>query len=212
MTLYVHTTEQDSYCEIQWAMATSSVGGVIKIAIGSKEDRAILAEIFALDLLLARYPGKAGSIETSSARLKKIFRGADCFAKTELAALALSNATLSIDTHKNTAKRCAAALSLVSSPATDNLDWRGVSRPRIPTSIGDLEVTEHAMERYRERFGPTAKLSRLVKLLARQAFKVDDSLQDGIPCEVYSIPETGIRFVVANETDRRRLLTFYRVA
>lgn len=212
MTIYLNTIEYDDKCEITWATATSSVGGVYTLSIPPTQDRIVLAEIAVLYVLLARYPGKAGSVETSCARLKKVFRGDDCFARTEIVTLSLMYPRLKIDTHKNTRTRCVTAYSLVVEKKFEEAVWGGIGRPILSTSIGLLEITDHAMQRYRERFSPSSDLKRLSKLLNRQAFKIDDSIKDGKPCEIYSIPETGIRFVVVNESDRRRIMTFYGVS
>jgi hypothetical protein len=215
MTLFINTEGKDGEYSVQWAAETGSVGGTMNISFAKAcDDQKALAEIFALNVLLDRYPGKASCIMTSQGALKKLLRGADRFASTEIASLKIKHRTLSIKSDKKVQRNTLLALDLVESKISDDFEWCGLGRPSVKSKIGIIEITAHAMERYRERLCPTGTLSKLQALLNKDIYPVTSATKGGIIYSKYSIPELGVRFVVAakeSDPSQRRMSTCYAV-
>lgn len=215
MTLYIHTEQKENSCTVNWATATSSVGGVIEVNIPSNlKDRKAVSEIFALNILLEKYPGKAPLIQTSHGAMRKLLKGADRFATTEMASLKIKHRSLAFSSHKKTSSLTAAALSKVKSPTFEIMDWKGLGRPKINSSIGQLEVTSHAMDRFIERICPNGTLQRLQRFVENQCFLCTQKIKNGMIYSVYSIPGHDMRFVLAayeNDSSSIRMTTCYTV-
>jgi hypothetical protein len=216
MTLYIHATSTSKrQCSVKWATATSSVGGEFIVSfLNEVQDQKALAEIYVLDKLLDRYPGKASCIETSQGKLRKLLNCADQFASTEIATLDIKYRTLSIRSHKKTEFRTNSAIYNVESPLIESAAWTGIGRPSILSSIGPLEITKHAMTRFRERFCENGSLTKMQHFLKKQCVLLSTKTDNDKIHSIYSIPEIGMRFVLSNSIDHPsslRMTTCYSV-
>lgn len=215
MSLLIHTTGKDRNYSVQWATKTGSAGGVMEIhfkTLGS--DQKALAEIFALNILLDRYPGKSPYIMTSQGALRKLLRSTERFAATEIASLKIKHRSLKIQSGKKIHQATQAASDLVTDKVVESFEWTGLGRPSVKSSIGLIEITSHAMERYRERLCPNGSLPKLQDLLSREIYIAKSSKKNGMVYSQYSIPEVGFRFIVAakeSNPSRQRMTTCYAI-
>lgn len=214
MTLYIHTElSKINQYTVTWATGTSSVGGrmIINFQKNITEQRA-LAEIYALNILLERYPGKASSTETSQGSLKKLLKGANRFATTEMAFLEIKHRSLSINSHKKTAQRATEYFSLVKQPIVEKFQWSGLGRPSVSSSIGVLEITKFAMTRFRELFSESATLNKLQRVVEKKSVLSSQTTKNGQIYSVYTVPDANMRFVLtapATNPDHLRMTTCY---
>jgi hypothetical protein len=215
MSLLIHTEGKNGTYNIQWATKSGSVGGVMDINFQTTgDDQKALAEIFALNILLDRYPGKAPCIMTSQGALKKLLRGAERFAATEIASLKIKHRSLKIESGKKIHQHTQAALDSVTDKIIESFEWSGLGRPSVRSSIGLIEITSHAMERYRERLCPTGSLPKLQALLSREIYVAKSSRKNGMVYNQYSVPEVGFRFIVAakeSNPSQQRMTTCYAI-
>lgn len=215
MSLLIHTEGKGRNYSVQWATKTGSAGGIMVINFQSPgDDQKALAEIFALNILLDRYPGKAPCIMTSQGALRKLLRGAERFAATEIASLKIKHRSLTIQSGKRIHQHTQAALDSVTDKTIESFEWSGLGRPSVKSSIGLIEITSHAMARYRERLCPTGSLSKLQALLSREIYVAKSSKKNGMVYNQYSIPEVGFRFIVATKESnpsQQRMTTCYAI-
>lgn len=218
-TLKINETE----FTVEWA-AGRTRAGVMTISFPSEhEDQKVVAEVFALSQLLERFPGCASQVVTSQGALRKLLKnsGGRPGAR-ELGALKIKYPNLAFASCKKNASKIAEIFSSVGTEAVDRvrLSWHSLGRPRIATGIGFVEVTEHAMARYRERIAATGTLNRLEKLLARDLIPVRQCkaklslINERYKARrhtIFRLAESDIHVVIAQHpTGVRRLTTCYR--
>jgi hypothetical protein len=213
MTMVIHSVQTGNIVEVNWALNSCVYGGLVRVDFSSTkhnpDDMRVLAEVFVLERLITRFPGKAPFINTSLAQTKKLMRGDDSVALPDLMSLVMRFPKLKISSSKKLGNKCQALLSQVAQPETEHLEWSPLPRPSIASSIGTLELTYHAFLRFKERFSTSARLCKVQQVMNRNLFEIEKSNQHGVPCSIFSIPELGLRAVVSTEQNQtRRILTF----
>ena len=223
--LFIHTSSvSPTLYEVHWA-AGPNRAGIVRVTFPSVVDDAkACAEVSVLSHLLARFPGKAGHVVTSQGAMKKLMRGADRNASREIGYLKVMYSALSFSSDKKVPaiiQQIFSRLEECSEIERMDLVWASLGRPRISCSLGEVEVTEHAMSRFHERVAPTGTLSRLQRLLSKDLVPIQHSkarfpgASRGLRAQehgVYQLAGTDIRVVIAHHANGiRRLTTCYRV-
>lgn len=217
MTLLIHSTKTETGYSVAWAMQSGSVCGTHDVAIDHDNyDARACAEIQALSVVLETFPGKAGNIQSSNSMLRNILSAKETkygYAATEMGNLQIRHSNLNITSDKKTTKMIQAILSQHEEVRCTSDSWRGLGRPVVNTSIeGEVEVTYHAMMRYRERFAKTGDLERLEKVLSKP-FGIQSVVQKGGKTyKVFKSKVSDFMFVIAEYADQKRLTTCYRAA
>lgn len=215
MTLLIHSSKIENGYSVKWAMKSRSVCGIHEVKINdSLPESRVLAEISALSLLLSKFPGKAGNIQSSNGGLKKLINSENAkrtHAITEFGNLLIKYQNLNVESDKKTSRLIESILEEHDQARHTQDEWQGLGRPTVSTSaLGDIEVSVHAMERYRERFAPTGTLSRLEQMLLKP-FKVESVKTKGD--KTYKVLRSLVNdfvFVVAEGAGQRRMTTCYK--
>lgn len=217
MTLLIHSAKTETGYSVKWAMKTGSASGIHNVAISHDSSAAReCSEIQALSELLKKYPGKAGCVQSSNGLLKKLLLSDNPKQKhalTELGSLKITHPSLNVTSDKKTMALIQEVLEVAEDVVETHSKWVGLGRPRIVTSVGEAEVTVHAMERYRERFAQTGTVDRFAKSLSKPFRVVSEKMKAGKKYSVYRSIVCDFMFVVAEDgIGTKRITTCYHAA
>lgn len=221
--LYIHTTATgDDRFIVEWAAGLRKAGIYTVSIDSSTEDSKACAELYVLSLLLERFPGKASQVVTSQGALKKILRGANRKGSREIGFLKVKFPSLSFKSDKKVPKIITGIYQTLGNQSIENeqVEWVTLGRPRIQTVLGLVEVTDHAMARYRERIAETGTLHRLERLLAKDFIQIKKSAcrrkalsnkHRASNHTIYRLQDSDIHVVIAQHSSGvSRLTTCYR--
>ena len=222
MTIFVHTQKiNDDQYQVHWAFRDFTAGSVtVSFSQQHTEDRKICAEVLALTQVLERFPRSAADIVTSHGAMKKALKDRSRRGGTEICFLRICHPELSFVSSKHTLRHIERVKTLPKVQQTHlQMSWQSLGRPVIPTPIGDIEVTEHAFFRLRERFKPTANLKWIAREVSKRGLQRVRDYRASLPFlkdkkrvrdySLYRLTGTDIQFLLADHGQVKRLTTCY---